>query len=68
MAICADGWGKLHHLAQITDFFRSLGTLFPTFNAHFVSDMEFISGLLLIFGTGFFYLDAAIANRGRKPA
>jgi putative oxidoreductase len=44
------GWGKLHHLAQITDFFTSLGIPFPAFNAHFVSGLEFVGGLLLIAG------------------
>src|ERR1700744_705982 len=28
------GWGKLHNLARITEFFRSLGIPFPAFNAH----------------------------------
>jgi putative oxidoreductase len=117
------GWSKLHHLTQITDFFRSLSIPFPAFNAHFVSGLEFVGGLLLIaglasrltgfllaanmfvaywtadhealvsvfsdpgkfygadpytflfasllvliFGAGFFSLDAAIAKRWRKPA
>jgi putative oxidoreductase len=44
------GWGKLHHLAQITDFFRSLGIPFPAFSAPFVSGLEFVGGLLLIAG------------------
>ncbi|MGB6130899.1 MAG: DoxX family protein [Acidobacteriaceae bacterium] len=44
------GWGKLHHLARITDFFMSLGIPFPAFNAHFVSGLEFLGGLLLIAG------------------
>jgi putative oxidoreductase len=44
------GWGKLHHLAQITDFFRSLGIAFPAINASFVSGLEFVGGLLLIAG------------------
>ena len=44
------GWGKLHHLAQITDFFRSLAIPFAAFYAHFVSSQEFLGGLLLIAG------------------
>lgn len=44
------GWGKLHHLAKITEFFGSLGIPFPAFNAHFVSGLEFAGGLLLIAG------------------
>ncbi len=117
------GWGKLHHLARTTDFFRSLGIPFPALNAHFISGLEFVGGLLLIlglasrltgfllagnmlvaywtadhaallsvfsnpgsfygadpytflfasllvliFGAGYFSLDAAIARRGRKRA
>jgi len=44
------GWGKLHHLAKITDFFTSLEIPFPTANAHFVSGLEFVGGILLILG------------------
>lgn len=44
------GWGKLHNLARITGFFASLGIPFPAFNAHFISGLELVGGLLLIFG------------------
>jgi putative oxidoreductase len=44
------GWGKLNHLARITDFFGSLGIPFPAFSAHFVAGLEFAGGLLLIAG------------------
>lgn len=44
------GWGKLHHLAKITDFFASLNIPFPAFNAHFVSGLEFVGGILLMLG------------------
>lgn len=44
------GWGKLHHLDKITDFFTSLNIPFPAFNAHFVSGLEFFGGILLIVG------------------
>jgi putative oxidoreductase len=44
------GWGKLHNIARITGFFRSLNIPFPAFNAHFVSGLEFFGGLLLILG------------------
>jgi putative oxidoreductase len=44
------GWGKLNHLAKITDFFSSLGIPFSAFNAHFVAGLEFVGGLLLIAG------------------
>jgi len=44
------GWGKLHHLARITDFFTSLGIPFPGLNAHFVAGLEFVGGILLMLG------------------
>jgi putative oxidoreductase len=44
------GWGKLHHLARITIFFRSLDIPFPAFNAHLVAGLEFVGGILLMAG------------------
>jgi putative oxidoreductase len=44
------GWGKLHNLARITGFFASLSIPFPGFNALFVSMLEFVGGILLMFG------------------
>ena len=44
------GWGKLHHLAQVTEFFASLGIPFPAFNTHLVAGLEFLGGLFLIAG------------------
>lgn len=44
------GWGKLHHLDKITSFFAGLGIPWPAFNAHFVSGLEFVGGVLLIAG------------------
>jgi putative oxidoreductase len=46
------GWGKLHHLAKITDYFASLNIPFPAANASFVSALECVGGLLLILGLG----------------
>ena len=46
------GWGKLHNLAKITDFFMTLNIPFPAANAHFVAGLEFVGGLLLIVGLG----------------
>jgi len=46
------GWGKLHNLAKITDYFRSLNIPFPAANAHFIAGLEFFGGLLLILGLG----------------
>lgn len=44
------GWGKLHNLGHVTEFFSSLGLPFPAFTATFISTMEFVGGLLLILG------------------
>jgi putative oxidoreductase len=46
------GWGKLHSLGKITEFFTSLQIPFPAANAHFVAGLEFFGGLLLIVGLG----------------
>jgi putative oxidoreductase len=44
------GWGKLHNLAKITSFFASLNIPFPAFNAHFVSGLELVGGILMMLG------------------
>jgi putative oxidoreductase len=44
------GWGKLHRLPQVTQFFASLNIPFPGLNAAFVSWLELIGGILLILG------------------
>ncbi len=46
------GWGKLHNLAKITDYFTSLNIPFPAANAHFIAGLEFFGGLMLIVGLG----------------
>lgn len=44
------GWGKLHNLERVTDYFTSLNIPFAPIQAPFVAGLEFIGGLLLIFG------------------
>lgn len=44
------GWGKLHNLPRIVDFFRSLGIPAPEFQAPFASANEFVCGALLLAG------------------
>ena len=44
------GWGKLHKLPQIANFFATLHIPFPTANAYFVSALELVGGILLILG------------------
>lgn len=44
------GWGKLHRLPQVADFFASLHVPFPALSAHFISGLELVGGSLLILG------------------
>lgn len=46
------GWGKLHNLSRVTEFFTSLGIPFPSIMTPFVASTEFVAGLLLILGIG----------------
>lgn len=47
-----DGDGKLHNLAKVTSFFTDLGIPFPGANAAFISGLEFVGGICLVFGLG----------------
>jgi putative oxidoreductase len=44
------GWGKLHRLGGVTEFFTNLNIPFPHANAILVSNLEFFGGILLILG------------------
>ncbi len=46
------GWGKLHNLAGVTDFFSSLGLPAPHFTAIAISNLELFGGALLALGLG----------------
>jgi putative oxidoreductase len=46
------GWGKLHNLQQVTDFFASIGIPAPGLQAPFASGTEFVCGALLLLGLG----------------
>jgi putative oxidoreductase len=48
--IAQNGWGKLHNLAHVTEFFASLGLPAPGLTATFVSSVEFLGGILLAVG------------------
>jgi putative oxidoreductase len=48
--ISQNGWGKLHNLPHVTEFFASLGLPAPAFTAVFVSSFEFLAGILLALG------------------
>jgi putative oxidoreductase len=47
-----DGWGKLHHLARVGDFFAQLNLPAPHATALFVSIVEFAGGILFAAGVG----------------
>jgi putative oxidoreductase len=44
------GWGKLHDLPNVTEFFASLGLPAPAFQAAFASATELVCGALLLAG------------------
>lgn len=44
------GWGKLHNLPKIVEYFGTLNLPYPAFTAVFVANVEFIGGILLIVG------------------
>jgi len=46
------GWGKLHNLPHVVEFFTSLGTPAPALNAYFVSGLECFGGILVAVGLG----------------
>ncbi len=47
-----DGWGKLHNLPKVIDYFGSLGLPAPGPTAYFVSILELVGGVLLALGLG----------------
>lgn len=46
------GWGKLHNIAGVTEFFTSLGLPAPHFTAIAISNLELFGGALLAVGLG----------------
>ena len=44
------GWGKLHHLDKVTDFFTSLNLPMPAQTALAISCLEFFGGIFLAIG------------------
>ena len=47
-----DGWGKLHNLDKVTEFFTSLGLPAPGLTATFIGGLELVGGILLALGLG----------------
>lgn len=52
LVFAASGWGKLHNLDDVTRFFDALGIPAPSVQAAFVSSIELVGGILLLFGLG----------------
>jgi putative oxidoreductase len=48
--IAQNGWGKLHNLARVSEFFASLSLPAPGATATFVAAFEFVGGVLLAIG------------------
>ena len=48
--LAQNGWGKLHNLGRVTEFFSSLGLPAPGATATFVATVEFVGGILLAIG------------------
>ena len=46
------GWGKLHNIPGVTEFFSSLGLPAPHFAAIAISNLELFGGALLALGLG----------------
>ena len=44
------GWGKLHDLEKVTNYFTQLGLAAPAFQARLASTAEFVCGGLLLIG------------------
>src|SRR5271154_1120673 len=48
--LAQSGWGKLHNLGQVTEFFTSLGLPMPAQTALAISCLEFFGGILFAAG------------------
>jgi len=44
------GWGKLHHLQKVIDYFSDLGIPYPQIQAPFASANELVCGVLVLLG------------------
>ena len=48
--LAQSGWGKLHNLSNVTDFFASLNLPFPAQTAVAISSLELFGGIFLALG------------------
>jgi len=46
------GWGKLHNVGKVVDFFTSLGVPLPGLTAPCIIGLEFLGGILIMLGLG----------------
>lgn len=50
--LAQSGWGKLHHLDRVTDFFTTLNLPQPHLTAICISSLELVGGILFALGLG----------------
>ena len=48
--LAQSGWGKLHHLSNVAEYFATLGLPMPTQMAVFIAWVEFFGGIFLALG------------------
>jgi putative oxidoreductase len=48
--LAESGWGKLHNIDKVAEFFMSLGLPAPSLTAHFIASLELVGGILLFLG------------------
>ena len=48
--LAQSGWGKLHHLSNVGEYFATLGLPMPAQMAVFIACVEFFGGILLALG------------------
>jgi putative oxidoreductase len=48
--LAQSGWGKLHHLSNVAEYFASLGLPMPSQMAVFIACVEFFGGIFLALG------------------
>jgi len=48
--LAQSGWGKLHHLEKVTDYFQSINVPMPAATAHIIAFLELVTGILWILG------------------
>jgi len=46
------GWGKLHNMAGVTEYFTSLGIPLPAVTTPLIVWLEFVGGILIMLGLG----------------